>query len=247
MVDLREPWEAFGHTFTSAVSSTAIGGRPSPVPRLHGVSTSPLCILQPIKIIAAAAHCRHGTQLRPPSWDLAGRRELVARAMPTRGRTRMRPERGNSMSTATEVNAARARSWAARMAAAVLLAAAFAAIAPSGASAATVCDNATPSSYFFQTIRVRGKAIARVWMHWDASHRSCTVLRALKWKGTPPTTCTCESARGETAPTTGSAARAGTPACTSSTPDRYGTRRRGAKPFTRRSTRPRAAGSTTAG
>ncbi len=89
------------------------------------------------------------------------------------------------MSTAIEVSASRVRSRAARVAAAVLLAAAFAALAPSGASAATVCDNAKPKSYFVRTIHVHGKAIARVWMHWDASGRSCTVLRALKWKGTP--------------------------------------------------------------
>lgn len=150
------------------------------------------------------------------------------------------------MSTAIEVSASRVRSRAARVAAAVLLAAAFAALAPSGASAATVCDNAKPKSYFVRTIHVHGKAIARVWMHWDASGRSCTVLRALKWKGTP-TTCTCESAGRETAPTMGSAAQAGTLACTPSTPDRYGTRRPGAKPSARRSTRPQAAGCTTAG
>ena len=56
---------------------------------------------------------------------------------------------------------------------------------PSTAQARTVCDGAQPNHRFSRTIRVRGKAIARVWMHWDARGRSCTVLRALKWKGTP--------------------------------------------------------------
>lgn len=87
------------------------------------------------------------------------------------------------MST-NQVNRSRGRSWAARAAAAVLLTATAGAFAPSAASAATVCDNAVPG-YYMRTIRVHGEAIARVWMHHDAAYRSCTVLRALKWKGTP--------------------------------------------------------------
>lgn len=66
----------------------------------------------------------------------------------------------------------------------VLLAVSFAALAPAGASA-TVCSGAIPGSRYSQTIRVHGEAIARVWMHHDTRYRSCTVLRAVKWKGTP--------------------------------------------------------------
>ena len=49
-----------------------------------------------------------------------------------------------------------------------------------------MCKNKQPGSgSFSRSVRAGGELIARVWIHSTRDNGSCTVLRAVKWKGTP--------------------------------------------------------------
>jgi hypothetical protein len=65
------------------------------------------------------------------------------------------------------------------------LAALGAAIAPGAARADTVCANATGGASYQDVYGKGGDRVARLVYHSTTSGKLCTVLRAVKWKGTP--------------------------------------------------------------
>lgn len=56
---------------------------------------------------------------------------------------------------------------------------------PPASAGQTVCANDVPRQSFSRKIRANGELIARLWIHSTRDGRSCSVLRAVKWKGTP--------------------------------------------------------------
>ncbi|WP_022928625.1 hypothetical protein [Patulibacter americanus] len=57
---------------------------------------------------------------------------------------------------------------------------------PAASAASTVCQNADPAQGRFSTpVRARGRLLGRVWVHADRGGGSCTVLRAVAYRGTP--------------------------------------------------------------
>jgi hypothetical protein len=65
------------------------------------------------------------------------------------------------------------------------LAALAAALAPGAARADTVCANATSSAGYQNVVGKGGDVVARLHYHVTAGGKLCTVLRAVKWEGTP--------------------------------------------------------------